>query len=263
MNAPHPAIAFDHVSKRFGGRAALDDVTVSISQGEFLAVVGRSGAGKSTLLAFVNRWTDPSAGKVLLEGQDVRTLDPIVLRRRVGYVFQEIGLFPHMTVANNIAIVPRLLGWSALRVRARVDELLDLVRLEPSQFRDRFPRELSGGQRQRVGVARALAAEPRIVLMDEPFGALDPLTRDEIANEYRGLHQTLKITTLMITHDITEALLLADRIAVLHAGRLIAHGTPQQMMTQAQSGEAADLIAMPRRNAERLRTLAAERFGQA
>ena len=255
MSQRPPAVAFEHVSKRFDGAIALDDVTLPIPEGEFLAVVGRSGAGKSTLLALINRLAEPSDGVVLFQGHDVRTLDPIALRRRIGYVFQDIGLFPHMTVADNIAITPRLIGWSAARIAARVDELLQLVRLAPGTFRDRYPRELSGGQRQRVGVARALAAEPGMMLMDEPFGALDPLTRDEIAQEYRELHRRLGLTTLMITHDITEALLIADRVAVLDRGRVVAHGTPQQIMTQTGSGEAGDLIAMPRRHAERLRLL--------
>lgn len=263
MSQPAPAVAFDHVSKYFGTVIALDDVTLSILEGEFLAVVGRSGAGKSTLLALINRLAEPSDGKVLFQGHDVLTLDPIALRRRIGYVFQDVGLFPHMTVAENLAITPRLLGWPAQRIDARIDELLRLVRLDPGTFHDRYPRDLSGGQRQRVGLARALAAEPRVVLMDEPFGALDPLTRDEIARDYRELHERLRLTTLMITHDITEALLIADRIAVLDRGRLVAHGSSRQIMTHQGSGEVGDLIAMPRRHAERLRGLESDRVGDA
>ena len=164
------------------------------------------------------------------EGEDVRDLDPIALRRRIGYVFQDVGLFPHMTVAENIAITPRLLGWDAARRSARVDELLERVQLPPAEYRDRFPAELSGGQRQRVGVARALAAEPHVVLMDEPFGALDLRTRDALSRDYRTLHDTLNLTTVMITHDMIEAVLLADRIAVMHDGRIAAYGTPHDLM---------------------------------
>ena len=250
-----PLILFENVSKRFDGVVALDGVALPVAPGEFLAVVGRSGSGKSTLLGLVNRLAEPSEGIVRFEGEDVRNLDPIRLRRAVGYVFQEVGLFPHMSVAENIAITPVLLGWDARRIRARVDELLRLVRLEPAEFRDRLPRDLSGGQGQRVGIARALAAEPRVMLMDEPFGALDPLTRDAISRDYRAVHDRLGLTTLMITHDITEALVSADRIAVLDGGKLIDSGTPQEMMTRARDGHARDLMAAPRRQAERLRAL--------
>jgi osmoprotectant transport system ATP-binding protein len=176
------------------------------------------------------------------------------LRRRIGYVFQSGGLFPHMSVADNIAITPRLTGRPAAEISARVDELLDLVRLERAEFRDRFPHELSGGQRQRVGVARALAARPRILLMDEPFGALDPLTRDALGDDYRALHRKLGLTTVMITHDVTEAILLADRIAVMHAGRLLAEGTPSEL-SDSRDPYVGELLRKPRRQAERLNAL--------
>jgi len=250
-----PLIGFENVSKRIGGVAALDGVTLAVAAGEFLAVVGRSGAGKSSLLGLVNRLAEPSAGTVRFEGEDVRRLDPIALRRTIGYVFQEIGLFPHMTVADNIAITPRLIGWEAERVRARIDDMLRLVRLAPENFRDRLPRDLSGGQAQRVGIARALAAEPRVMLMDEPFGALDPLTREAVARDYRAVHDKLGLTTLMITHDITEALVTADRIAVMEGGRLIEAGTPREMMRDARDAQVRELMAAPRRQAERLRAL--------
>src|SRR5262245_54063791 len=219
MTPAPTVIHLDAVSKTFGDgrRAALDGVSLAVRKGEFLVVIGGSGAGKTTLLRLINRLIDPSAGTVQVEGADVREVDPVALRRRIGYVFQGIGLFPHMTVAENIAVTPRLLGWDKARLDARVDEMLDLVRLDRAQHRDRFPHERSGGERQRVGVARALAAGPHIVLMDEPFGALDPQTRAALEQDYRGLHDELGLTTVMITHDMLEAVLLADRIVVLHS----------------------------------------------
>src|SRR4051812_30357419 len=256
MSDAPPLIAFADVSKSFdGGRVkAVDDVSLAVAGGEFLAIVGGSGSGKTTLLRLVNRLIELDAGSIRVEGEDVRGLDPILLRRRIGYVFQSGGLFPHLSVADNIGITPKLLGTPAAEIAARVDELLDLVRLDRSQHRDRFPRELSGGQRQRVGVARALAAQPRIVLMDEPFGALDPLTRDALGDDYRALHTKLGLTTIMITHDMTEAILLADRVAVMRGGKLLAQGTPAQLSgsTDPYVGE---LLRTPRRQAERLSAL--------
>jgi len=250
-------IAFENVSKRYSeaARPALDHVSLIVAQGEFIALVGQSGSGKSTLLSMINRLTDPSEGVVRFDGEDVQCLDPIALRRRIGYVFQDIGLFPHMTLAENIAVTPRLLGWDEKRQIARADELLELVQLPPGQYRDRYPRELSGGQRQRIGVARAIAAQPRVVLMDEPFGALDLRTRDALTRDYRKLHDQLKLTTVMITHDVIEAVLLADRIAVMQDGRLLGLGTPKELMTGAQNSEVRALMDMPRRQAERLTRL--------
>jgi osmoprotectant transport system ATP-binding protein len=251
-----PLIAFEHVAKSFdGGRVkAVDDVSLTVAEGEFLAIVGGSGSGKTTLLRLANRLIEADHGRITVEGEDVRSVDPIPLRRRIGYVFQSGGLFPHMSVADNIGITPKLLGTPADEIAARVDELLELVRLDRAQHRERFPRELSGGQRQRVGVARALAAKPRIVLMDEPFGALDPLTRDALGDDYRALHTKLGLTTVMITHDMTEAILLADRVAVMRAGKLLAEGTPAELSssTDAYVGE---LLRTPRRQAERLKML--------
>src|SRR3954453_3113243 len=251
-----PLIAFAHVAKSFdGGRIkAVDDVSLDVAEGEFLAIVGGSGSGKTTLLRLANRLIQADSGCIEVEGEDVRAVDPILLRRRIGYVFQSGGLFPHISVADNIGITPKLLGTPAAEIATRVDELLDLGRLDRGQHRDRFPHELSGGQRQRVGVARALAAKPRIVLMDEPFGALDPLTRDALGDDFRALHNKLGLTTIMITHDMTEAVLLADRVAVMRAGKLLAQGTPSKL---SESGDAyvGELLRTPRRQAERLGAL--------
>jgi osmoprotectant transport system ATP-binding protein len=255
MSLAPAAITFDNVSKHYGDGAVLDRVSLHVSGGQFLAVVGPSGAGKSTLLRLINRLADPGSGTVRVEGEDVQAADAVSLRRRIGYVFQGVGLFPHLTVAENIGITPRLLGWERARIAARVDELIDLVRLDRTRHRDRFPGQLSGGEAQRVGVARALAASPRIVLMDEPFGALDPLTRDALGEDYRRLHETLGLTTVMITHDTLEAVLLADRIAVIRDGRIAADGTPQALMSEAQDGYVRELMATPRRQAERLNAL--------
>ena len=246
------AISFDGVSKTYGSVRVLDGVSLEIAEREFLAVVGPSGSGKSTLLRLVNRLIDPSAGVVRVEGEDVQHVDAVTLRRRIGYVFQGTGLFPHMTVAENIAITPRLLGWDEARLAARVDELIGLVRLDRGEHRDRFPAQLSGGEGQRVGVARALAAAPKIVLMDEPFGALDPLTRDALGADYRRLHDQLGLTSVMITHDTLEAVLLADRIAVIRNGRIVACDSPRALMNEATDDYVRDLMATPRRQAERL-----------
>jgi osmoprotectant transport system ATP-binding protein len=253
-----PLIAYDRVGKSFAGRGsarvvAVDDVSLEVAKGEFLAIVGGSGSGKTTLLRLANRLIEADHGSITVEGEDVRSVDPVSLRRRIGYVFQSGALFPHISVGGNIGMTPKLLGWPAAEIAPRIDELLELVRLD-KDHRDRLPDELSGGQRQRVGVARALAAKPQIVLMDEPFGALDPLTRDALRDDFRALHDKLSLTTIMITHDMAEALLLADRIAVMHAGKLLALGTPAEL---SQSGDAyvAKLLRTPRREAERLNAL--------
>jgi osmoprotectant transport system ATP-binding protein len=250
------AIVFDQVCKSFdGGRVkAVDDVSLQVIQGEFLGIVCGSGSGKTTLLRLANRLIDADSGTITIFGESIRANDPIALRRRIGYVFQSAGLFPHMTVAENIGITPKLLGATRQKVSDRVDELLKLVRLDGARYRDRFPHELSGGERQRVGVARALAAEPRIILMDEPFGALDPLTRDGLGEDYRALHSTLGLTTVMITHDMTEAMLLADRIGVMRGGQLVAEGTPSHLATVGES-YVRELMSTPRRQTERLTAL--------
>jgi osmoprotectant transport system ATP-binding protein len=243
MTQAATVIRFEGISKVFAGghHPALDRVSLAVGKGEFLALVGASGSGKTTLLRLINRLTEPSSGSVRVEGADVREVDPVKLRRGIGYVFQ--------------AITPKLLGWDNLRTATRIDEMLDLVRLDRAHHRNRFPHELSGGERQRVGVARALAAQPGIILMDEPFGALDPPTRDALQQDYRRLHDELGLTTVMITHDTLEAVLLADRILVLQAGRVVADGPPQALLTSEQSAYVRDLMQMPRRQAERLQTL--------
>jgi osmoprotectant transport system ATP-binding protein len=245
------AISFEHVSVDHGaGRLALDDVSLQSRTGEFLAVVGPSGSGKTTLLRLINRLMDPTSGVIRVNGAEVRESDPIALRRRIGYVFQGVGLFPHLTVAENVTITPKLLGWDAARRAARAKELLALMRLDEN-YLARFPDQLSGGERQRVGIARALAAEPKITLMDEPFSALDPATRDALGQDYRQLHERLSLTTVMVTHDMLEALLLADRIAVMREGRIIAHDTPAALMRDSNAF-VRDLMQVPRRHAERL-----------
>ena len=214
------------MSARRGSRRVLEDVSLSIAAGEVLALVGRSGSGKTTLLRLINRLIEPDAGEVIVEGLPARQWNPIELRRQIGYVIQDAGLFPHMTVASNIATVPRLLQWPEEKVRARVDELLTMVSLAPATYRDRWPDQLSGGERQRVGLARALAADPRLLLMDEPFGALDPITKSELHGEFSRLQAALRRTVILVTHDMAEAFALADRVAVLCDGRICACDTP-------------------------------------
>jgi osmoprotectant transport system ATP-binding protein len=222
-------ITFTRVLASRGGAPVLRGVDLEVRRGETVALVGPSGAGKTTLLRLVNRLSDPDAGEVRVDGRETRAWDPIALRRRTGYVIQEVGLFPHLSVANNIGVVPQLLGWDAARIAARVDELLDLVGLDAAQFRSRWPDELSGGQRQRVGLARALAGDPPVLLMDEPFGELDPVTRADLHEAFRALQSRLRRTVLIVTHDMTEAFALAQRVAVLHQGEMIACETPDAL----------------------------------
>jgi osmoprotectant transport system ATP-binding protein len=239
-------VRFDNVEFRHPGRApALCGVTLSISGGETVALVGRSGAGKSTLLKLVNRLLLPTTGNVLVDGRATRDWDPIRLRRRVGYVIQDVGLFPHMSVAENVGIIPRLEGWAPDRIETRTRELLDLVGLPAAEFAARWPHELSGGQRQRVGVARALAIDPEMLLMDEPFGALDPITRADIRREFRQLQQRLRTTVLIVTHDIAEAFALGDRVGVLDAGELVAVDTPARVAASQDSRVRRMLDAIP------------------
>jgi osmoprotectant transport system ATP-binding protein len=249
------AIVLDKVSKTYGGQTVLAPTTLTVGKGRFVALVGGSGAGKTTLLKLMNGLSTPSAGQVLLDGVDVQARPGPELRRGIGYVFQEVGLFPNMTVAQNIGVTPKLLGWPADKIAARVEELLDLVAL-PRAVAGRAPSQLSGGQRQRVGVARALAARPSILLMDEPFGALDPVTRTSLADDVRSLHERLGLTTVMVTHDVGEALLLADEVVVMAGGQILAQAPPRDLLAGHPDAIVADLIAAPRKQAERLAELA-------
>lgn len=242
-----PAIEFDRVTFRHaGGAVILDEFSLLIEQGETLALVGRSGMGKTTILKLINRLLLPQAGVVRIEGRATTDWNPIQLRRRVGYVLQEVGLFPHMTIGRNIAVVPYLENWPESKINQRVNELLELVGLEPAKFRDRFPRELSGGQRQRVGVARALAADPPILLMDEPFGALDPLTRAEMHREFHRIQSQVRKTIVCVTHDMGEAFALGDKLGVLAEGRLAALAPPGEIARSNNPEVKIFLDALPR-----------------
>ena len=247
-------IAFDGVTKTYTGRRVVGPLSLSIARGEFVAFLGESGSGKTTTLKMINGLAIPDAGAVSIDGAPVGA-DPLpALRRRIGYVFQEIGLFPHLSVAENIAVGPRLAGWPAPRIAARTAELLSLIALPPD-IADRLPAALSGGQRQRVGLARALAAGPGIMLMDEPFGALDPVTRDALGRDYRALHERLGLTTVMVTHDVLEALLLADRIVVLDSGRIVADGPPSALLAHQEDPGVRRLMETPQRQLRRLGAL--------
>ncbi len=246
-------LQFLNVSKRFEAVTAVDEVSLDVPDGQFMALVGQSGSGKSTLLRMANRLIEPNSGEVRVRAEDVRSVPAAQLRRGIGYVFQSIGLFPHMNVAANIAIGSRLSG-SPL-TEARIAQLLELVGLDAGHAR-RMPDELSGGQRQRVGVARSIAAEPALLLMDEPFGALDPITRDALGRRVRELHDRLGLTTVMVTHDMAEALLLADRVVVMAAGRIVADETPRALLSGAGGEMAQALVAVPRAQAKALAELA-------
>jgi osmoprotectant transport system ATP-binding protein len=255
MTTPQPLLVFDGAARAYGDAVAVAGVSCAIEAGSFVALVGASGSGKSTLLKMVNTLVEPTSGRVLFGGEDVTTLKPARLRRRVGYVFQGIGLFPHFSVAENIAIGPRLTGDKL--APERIAELLALVELDPG-LATRMPDELSGGQRQRVGVARALAGEPELLIMDEPFGALDPVTRDALGRKVRELHERLGLTTVMVTHDMAEALLLADRVLVMDKGALVADETPRALLAGAGGEVAQRLVAVPRTQAERLAAMERE-----
>jgi osmoprotectant transport system ATP-binding protein len=225
-----PYVEFDDAGLRLaGGRTILAGFSLAVATGETIALIGRSGSGKTTALKLVNALLMPTEGAVRVDGRPTTDWNPIELRRRTGYVIQEVGLFPHLSVGRNVGLVPELEGWEAARIRARVDELLDLVGLPPKEYAGRYPHELSGGQRQRVGVARALAADPPLVLLDEPFGALDPITRNDLQREFRALQERFRKTAVFVTHDMREAARVADRIALLAGGRLIALGTAAEL----------------------------------
>ncbi|MBU0734605.1 MAG: ATP-binding cassette domain-containing protein [Proteobacteria bacterium] len=238
-----------NVSKSFdkGNSHAVRDLSLRVEQGETLVLLGSSGCGKTTTLKMINRLIEPTAGTIEVGGEDITKQDPVELRRQIGYVFQGIGLFPHMTVEQNVELVPRILGWSIKRRKERAHELLQLVGLPPKEFASRFPDELSGGQQQRVGVARALAADPAYLLMDEPFGALDALSRETLQQELLALKEQLKKTIVFVTHDIFEALLLGDRIAILHQGKLEQIGTEREILSAPATPFVRDLFAKPAR----------------
>jgi osmoprotectant transport system ATP-binding protein len=244
VNEPDPAIRFDRVVKRFDGasRPAVDGVSLDIARGYFVVFLGASGSGKTTLLRTVNRLVIPSGGGVFVNGADVAAADPVQLRRGIGYVIQNVGLFGHMTVAENVAIVPGLLGWDSARILSRVDELLDLVHMPAGEYRSRRPRALSGGQQQRVGLARALAADPAILLMDEPFGAVDAIERAHLQDEIAALHARLRKTVLFVTHDVDEAFRLADIIVIMRDGRVEQSGTPNEILAQPATPFVAELV---------------------
>lgn len=244
------SIELENLTKRYPGtpRPAVDNVTIDIKAGELVVFVGPSGCGKSTTLKMINRLIEPTGGRIRINGEDVTDIDPVQLRRKVGYAIQSAGLFPHMTVAQNIALVPTMIGWGKGRIKDRVEELLDLVGLDPGEFQGRYPRGLSGGQQQRVGMARALAADPPVLLMDEPFGAVDPITRDHLQDELIRLQHELRKTIVLVTHDFDEAIKLGDRIAVLSERSHIAQfDTPEAVLTHPADDFVSGFVGAGRR----------------
>ncbi len=245
ITEPKAMIQLQGVGKIYPGSTvpAVADLDLHIPEGEILVLVGPSGCGKSTTLRLINRMIEPTSGRIIFDGEDVTTVNPDELRRRIGYVIQQIGLFPHQTIAQNIATVPKLLGWDKKRIAPRVDELLEMTGLDPNQFRDRYPKELSGGQAQRVGVARALGGDPEVLLMDEPFGAIDPITRDRLQNEFLRLQEELKKTIVFVTHDIDEAIKMGDRIAILGEQSVIRQfDTPERILAYPVDDFVSDFI---------------------
>lgn len=253
-------IELRHVRKTYdqGASYAVSGTSLEVARGELLGLIGESGCGKTTTLKMINRLEEPSSGEILVNGADVMAQNPQTLRRNIGYVFQGIGLFPHYSVAENVAAVPRLLNWSEERIRRRCEEVLGLVGLPYGDYAQRSPAHLSGGQQQRVGVARALAAEPELLLMDEPFGALDPVTRTELQEEFKTIQRQLGLTVIMVTHDMTEALIMADRIAVMKSGQVLQIGTPAELLNRPSHDYVREIVEMPRRRADHLERLMKE-----
>ena len=241
-------IRLDKVTKLFPGvaRPAVDALDLTIESGQVCVLIGPSGCGKTTTMRMVNRLIEPTSGRIFVGGQDVTQADPVALRRHIGYVIQQIGLFPHMTIAQNVATVPKLLGWEPTRIKARVAEMLELVGLDPAQFLERYPRHLSGGQRQRVGVARALAADPPVMLMDEPFGAVDPIVRGRLQEEFLAILKRLNKTVILVTHDIDEAIRMGDVVAILKEGRLVQYDTPDRLLAAPANDFVADFVGADR-----------------
>ncbi|GAC1462876.1 MAG: ATP-binding cassette domain-containing protein [Candidatus Limnocylindrales bacterium] len=238
-------VEFRGVTKRYADHTAVDDLSFTVPAGKICVLVGPSGCGKTTSLKMVNRLIEPTSGELLIDGANVLTGDPTILRRSIGYVIQQVGLFPHQTIAENIATVPRLLGWPAQRITARVEELLTLIGLD-AKVGKRYPAQLSGGERQRVGVARALAAEPPVMLMDEPFGAVDPIVRERLQTEFLRLHRSQKTTVLFVTHDIDEAITMGDRIAVMRAGKLVQYAPPGELLAKPADDFVAQFVGTDR-----------------
>lgn len=240
-------IEMEHVTKRFAPNAApaVDDLSLTIPEGVTVALVGPSGCGKTTTMRMINRLIEPTEGRISVNGEDVLSVDPVIFRRHIGYVIQQVGLFSHMTIAQNIGAVPKLLGWPSDKIKARNEELIALVGLEPAML-TRYPRQLSGGQRQRVGVARALAADPPVLLMDEPFGAIDPIARTRLQNEFRQILQRVRKTVVMVTHDIDEAVRMGDRIAIMRAGKIVQYDTPDEILSRPVDAFVEDFVGADR-----------------
>jgi osmoprotectant transport system ATP-binding protein len=247
-------ISVRNLAKSYDGGVsyAVDDISFNVNPGEILTMVGESGCGKTTTLKMINRLIEPTRGEIIVNDVNILDLNPVELRRKIGYVFQEIGLFPHMTIAENVGIVPKLLGWPGANIEDRVAELLKLTGLRSDDYSHKMPSELSGGQRQRVGVARALAAWPEVMLMDEPFGALDPITRAGIQDEFKNLQKNLKLTVIMVTHDMMEALILADRVAIMQEGKIVSIGSPHELVSNTDNAYANKLLDAPRQQSEKL-----------
>ena len=241
-------ISLEHVSKRYSetGVVAVDDLSLQVPEGMTVALIGPSGCGKTTTMRMINRLVEPTTGKILVNGEDVTQVDPILLRRHIGYVIQQVGLFPHMTIGQNIAAVPKLLGWDPARIARRTEELLHLVGLEPKEMLKRYPRQISGGQRQRVGVVRALAADPPVLLMDEPFGALDPIARARLQSEFRQILKQVRKTVVLVTHDLDEATRLGDRIAIMKSGKIVQYDTPDIVLSHPADAFVENFVGIDR-----------------
>ena len=241
-------ITMEHVTKRYveGGVASVDDLSLVVPEGTTTALIGPSGCGKTTTMRMINRLIDPTEGKIVVNGEDVTKVDPVNLRRHIGYVIQQVGLFPHMTIAQNIAAVPKLLGWAEAKLKSRTEELLHLVGLDPREMLTRYPRQLSGGQRQRIGVARALAADPPVLLMDEPFGAIDPIARTRLQDEFRQILQRVRKTVVLVTHDLDEAIRLGDRIAIMKNGKIVQYDTPDTVLSHPADAFVENFVGIDR-----------------
>ena len=241
-------ITMEHVTKRYteGGAASVDDLSLVVSEGTTTALIGPSGCGKTTTMRMINRLIDATEGKIIVNGEDITRVDPVKLRRHIGYVIQQVGLFPHMTIAQNIAAVPKLLGWTEAKIKRRTEELLHLVGLDPQEMLKRYPRQLSGGQRQRIGVARALAADPPVLLMDEPFGAIDPIARTRLQDEFRQILQRVRKTVVLVTHDLDEAIRLGDRIAIMKSGKIVQYDTPDTVLSHPADAFVENFVGIDR-----------------